>query len=147
MSAEARKRIGDSKRGNTYRLGSTHSESVRERLKSAAERPESVAMWDAFRKLGPKASSKRVVCLDDGLEFESASAAARHYGLDKGALTQVCCRDPKRKCVGDLVFRYYGDHHGGKTEADQVRAERLQNRRNSGLQNAANLRLRWEVRA
>jgi len=70
--------------------------------------------------LGPKAMAKRVVCLNDGKEYESASAAARAYGLDSSQISAVCNKRPNRRSAGGLVFRFYGEHLGGSAEATEI---------------------------
>lgn len=72
--------------------------------------------------LGPKSQQRRVVCLDDGREFESINSAARHYRINGTSIAKVCARDEKRRTVGGLVFRFFGDHGGGSAEADAMRA-------------------------
>lgn len=67
--------------------------------------------------LGPKSQMRRVVCLDDGKEYESTRAAAKAYGLCASSICTVCNRSEKRLTAGGRVFRYYGDHSGGKEEA------------------------------
>lgn len=70
--------------------------------------------------LGPKSIQRRVVCLDDGLEFESIKSAALHYNVNAGTISS-CCALGRHKTVGGRVFRFYGEHHGGGAEADEVR--------------------------
>lgn len=79
---------------------------------------------------GPQSRRRGVVCLDDGLSFESVSAAAKNYGLDESQISAVCNRRTGRHSVGGLVFRFIGSDHGGKVEAVQSRAKaRLQQSR------------------
>jgi len=63
--------------------------------------------WMKRSHLGPEASSKKVICLDDGGIFESASAAARHYKTAKSALIELCLKSPRRKTVAGRRFEYY----------------------------------------
>lgn len=78
--------------------------------------------WALYSHLGPKASSKKVVCLNTGEVYESASAASRATGRAKSLIIEVCLRDKRRKTAGGLVFRYFGDHHGGIAEANEALA-------------------------
>lgn len=55
---------------------------------------------------GPMAASKPVVCLDDGKEFPSASAAARHFDLAKNSVSQLCAGKYKSKMVCGHRFEY-----------------------------------------
>lgn len=75
--------------------------------------------WSEYRKLGPKSSAKKVVCLDDGKVFDSTKEAARFYGVSATSISVVCSRSPKRRTVGGMVFRFFGDHHGGVTDAEK----------------------------
>lgn len=73
--------------------------------------------------MGPKSMQRRVVCLDDGAEFESVSAAAANYSLNGTVISSVCNKK-RHRTAGGLVFRFYGDHLGGKDEADSVRRQK-----------------------
>ncbi len=57
---------------------------------------------------GPMKNAKRVLCIDDGKVFPSISEAARHYDVDKTAVSQLLnsSGNAKRKTVGGLMFRY-----------------------------------------
>jgi len=55
---------------------------------------------------GPLKNSKKVICLEDGLEYTSASAAARHYNISKSAIIELCLGKNNRKTVGGLKFKY-----------------------------------------
>jgi group I intron endonuclease len=120
LTAEGRERQKAACRGNKWRLGKTHTPEVREKLRQAAI-SNPVALTK-FGHLGPKAASKMVVCLNDGSVYESASSAARTHGLAKSTVTHLCKRDKKRVTAGkcDLVFRYFGDHHGGTEEVSRA---------------------------
>lgn len=71
---------------------------------------------------------KPVICLDDGLIYSTATAAAEIYGLDASQISGVCLKRPNRLCAGGLVFRFANDAHGGKEEADAIRKMRLESR-------------------
>ena len=62
--------------------------------------------WATFARLGPKAMARRVECVSDGKQYESASAAAREYNVAKSALIELCLGKNYRQTVGGLVFRY-----------------------------------------
>lgn len=84
-----------------------------------------------------EAASRRVVCLDDGLEFASLAAAAAHYGIEGSSISEACRRGGARKRAGGLVFRYFGDHLGGVEEAQAVHAQVLASRqRTAGVARA-----------
>lgn len=109
VSASSRKRIGELSKGNSYRLGMTHTPETRAVLRAVGLRCKEEFLKRSH--LGPAASAKPVRCLDDGNVFESASAAARHYGVAKSALIELCLRNPRRKTVGGRVFRYVESEH------------------------------------
>jgi predicted GIY-YIG superfamily endonuclease len=127
MSAEGRARIAAAHKGIQRRLGSTHTQEVKDRLRELG-----LAQKEAWLKrshLGPKALARRVVCLNDGSTYGSAAAAARAHGLCQSIVIEVCNRNPRRHTAGGLVFRYEGDHCGGKREAEaaaRLAADRLQ---------------------
>jgi len=113
MSAAARARLAAMHKGNTYRLGKNHSDEVRDQLRNIGLRDKE--KWMLRSHLGPKASSKEVVCLNDGATYASASEAARAYSLKKSAVIEVCGRHPRRYTAGGLTFRYVEDVQEGET--------------------------------
>ena len=94
---------------------------VVEHLRNRNNQPEAKERWSSFVLLGSKSLSKKVVCLDDGNVFDSVMDAARFYDLDGSSISEVCRKNGLRKTVARLVFRYWGDHFGGKEEADEVK--------------------------
>jgi len=68
--------------------------------------PKWIAQWNARRHVGPEAVSRAVVCLDDGHEYPSASAAARAYCAPRSAITEMCQGLSKRRSVKGRRFRY-----------------------------------------
>ncbi len=106
ISSSGRARISKANTGNKYRLGSKHTQKTKEAVRIAQLRPIIKMAWSERARLGPKALSKRVLCLDDGREFPSASAAAREYGVDKSALIELCLGQRYRKSVGGRRFAY-----------------------------------------
>ncbi len=110
MSEAGKKRISDAHKGNIYNLGKIRSEKTRARLREVSLSEEGKANWKIYSSFGPKASAKKVVCLNDWVIYESASAAARHYNVQKSSVIEVCGRNEFRKTVKGLVFRYLGDH-------------------------------------
>ena len=72
-------------------------------------REHAIKNFNTFKKysaMGPKAMARPVICLDDGQRFESASAAARHYGVAKSALIELCLGKNYRQKVSGLKFKY-----------------------------------------
>jgi hypothetical protein len=90
--------------GNKYRLGKTHSDGVKAILRENAVK--NIAIFQQYAAMGPKKTARPVVCIDDGLCFESASAVARHYNLAKSAVIELCLGKNYRKTVGGLRFKY-----------------------------------------
>lgn len=128
-SAESRAKISAQKKGHKYNIGIIRSEETKKKLREVGNRPESKDRWSKFAHLGPKASRKPVICLDDGMIYSSASEAAAIYGMSKSIIIEVCNKNPRRKTAGGLVFRYANDKHGGKEEADAVRAAKKENQK------------------
>ncbi len=56
---------------------------------------------------GPSANSKKVICLDDGMMFPSASAAARNYNIARSSIIEMCLGRKYRVTVGGKKFKYY----------------------------------------
>jgi hypothetical protein len=104
-SPEALAKISAASKGRRARLGFKASPETKARLRELG-----IASLEIFKRhssLGPKAVSKKVICLDDGMEFESASAAARHYGLKHGnSITEVCLKKKYRCRAAGRRFKY-----------------------------------------
>ena len=99
-------------------LGKKHTDETKKRL-----REYGLANIDLFKKyqhLGPNSLKKKVVCLNTGEIFESTVVAAREKKVNQICLLSICNRHHHRKAVGGLVFRYFGDHFGGKEEANEI---------------------------
>jgi len=90
--------------GNKYRAGKTHTSETRQILKEKAI--ENIEIFKMYQKLGPQKSSKPVICLNDGLCYPSASAAARHYKVARSALIELCLGKNYRQTVNGLRFKY-----------------------------------------
>jgi hypothetical protein len=58
---------------------------------------------------GPMKISRKVLCLDDGKIYQSASEAARIYNVAKSAVIELCLGKNNRKSVGGLKFKYVED--------------------------------------
>ena len=105
-SEETKKKIGALSKGRKPRLGAKLTEGQKARLRElgALNRDK----FSQFSHLGPKASSKKVLCVSDGEEFPSASAAARNYGVPRSTVIELCLGRRHRKTVGGKVFKYVG---------------------------------------
>ena len=98
--------------------GKTHSKETRARL-----REHGLASLDNFKKyqyMGPASMRKQVVCLNTGIVYPSAKETSEDTGADRAAIAEVCLRYDRRLMAKNLVFRYWGDHLGGREEAEEV---------------------------
>ena len=103
LSAEARAKISAAGKGGRRHV-TPHSASTKKRLSDLGHaNKEKFAKYAA---LGPKASSRPVLCTDTGEIFESASAAARNKGVSKSALIELCLGKNYRQTVGGFHFKY-----------------------------------------
>lgn len=114
---ELRPEYNGTKGGGLYKP-LIHSPETLERLRALGH--EKIETFRRYAHLGPAASARRVVCLDDGKEYPSAKAAGRAYGISASSITTVCGRSKTRRTAGGKVFRHYGDHLGGKEEAQKI---------------------------
>lgn len=103
-SEETRRKIAAANLGTKKHLGKTHSDETKALL--ARLGTERLATFNKYRALGPAAMARRVICLDDGNVFESASAAARHYRVARSALIELCLGKNYRQTVGGRKFKY-----------------------------------------
>lgn len=104
LSDEAKAKIGAASIGNKNMLGKKHGPKTKKRLSEIGHANKEHFL--RYQSLGPISSSKAVICLDDGMEFTSASAAARHYGVARSALIELCLGKNFRQSVGGRVFKY-----------------------------------------
>ena len=118
--------------GEGGRSSAPLSEETRERLREIGLTKESKERFALYSHLGSQSMARKVVCLNTGNVFESASAAARNYGIAKSLVIEVCLRNKRRKTAGGLIFRYFGDHLGGRSEVEEVILERNAGRRSYG---------------
>lgn len=82
-----------------------------ERRRRAPRRQVAAVGADGRDKLGrsaagPMTNARPVMCLSDGANYPSASAAAAFYGVAKSALIEMCLGKNGRVSVGGLAFRY-----------------------------------------
>lgn len=124
MSEDGRERCGRANRGKRHRLGSTHTPEVKEILRDLGHKNKS--KWAKYAHMGPKKQARAVICVNDGKIFKSASAAAEHYDVDKGALTEVCNQKRGRASLAGFVFRYVGEHLNVDADAARAAAKRNQ---------------------
>ena len=111
QSEEHRAKVAAALRG---RPGRKKSAAEKERIGAASrgkKRPAEVvermrigirAAW--ARK--PNVPSKPIICLDSGIIFESAKAAAAHYEIDRSSIQGVCKYPEKRKTAAGYRFAY-----------------------------------------
>lgn len=106
MSLEAKQKLKKIHSGNKYRLGKTHDDKTKLILRDFGIK--NIAIFKKYMSMGPKTSSKPVICLDDWMVFPSASEAARRYNLCKSSIIELCLGKNNRKKVGGFRFSYYG---------------------------------------
>lgn len=76
----------------------------------SAHGTKNISKWKRYAHLGPASIAKPVICVDDGIIFESASAAARSYGLAKSLVIEQCSGNHRRRSAGGKIFQYCDDH-------------------------------------
>jgi group I intron endonuclease len=104
VTSKRREQISIQHKGNKYRLGATHTDEVRNRLREHAQRR--IHLFKQYQDMGPASQARRVRCLDDRLEYKSASEAARHYKVSRSALIELCLKQKYRRTVGGFRFEY-----------------------------------------
>lgn len=86
QAESSKKKMSESKKGNTAMVGRRLSNEWRKHLSEA------------------QPHRKRIECIDTGEVFESFAEAARKTGLDRTKIVSVCTG--KRKSTGGMRFRY-----------------------------------------
>jgi len=104
LTAAGRAKISLTSKGNQYAKGLKHSTETKDRLRQLGH--ANAALFQQYASLGPASMARCVRCLDDGSEWPSASAAARHFAVAKSALIELCLKNPRRKTVGGFRFEY-----------------------------------------
>lgn len=92
---------------------------VLKKLSARNLEPDRVKAWTINGALGPLSNRRHIVCLNDGLKYESISDASKFYGIDESSISKIC--NKRRKTASGWVFRYFGEHLGGVAEAIQLR--------------------------
>lgn len=114
FSAESRAKMAQAKKGKpNHWSGGRMPQEIRDRLAAArrAERGKvlSESQKKSLRVNAAKANvarRKAVLCVTDGREYPSLTAAGKVYGLTTGQLTQYC--SGMHQSQRGLVFRYAG---------------------------------------
>lgn len=116
---ESLQRMSDALKGKpAYWKGKKVPEHVTRKLREG---------YDAWKKTNPVVTRdmsnihRAVRCLDDGLLFNSITAAAEHYDCDTSSISEVCNRTGYRKTAAGRVFRYAEESSGGTAEAQAVK--------------------------
>lgn len=114
LSDEQKKNISDLKKGNQIRLGSVNSPETRQKLREwgLANKHH----FARYAKMGPEASKRAVICLNDGRVFSSAAEAAAVCEISQSLVVEVCNRNPRRITAKGIVFRYVDDNHDPEAE-------------------------------
>jgi len=102
-SEETRKKIGVTSKGRKYHGVPISSDTIEKLKKNGLKNKD---IFSEYAHLGPKASSKKVLCIDDNCVFESASSAARAYCVAKSAVIEICLGKKHRKTIGGRSFKY-----------------------------------------
>jgi len=107
ISAAGKARISAAQKGKARFLGRKHSDETKQMLRDLGHK--NISIFKRYSLLGPASQARPVICVDDGLSFHSASAAAAHYGLSKSLIIEVCLKKPYRKTAGGKRFAYAGE--------------------------------------
>jgi len=102
------RRISEFQKGKSWRLGMSHSRSTRKKLSEIGLQNKD--KWAMYSHLGPKAVSRKVICLDTGEIYESASAAAAAHDIAKSMIIELCLHNKRRKTAAGMIFRYVDDY-------------------------------------
>jgi hypothetical protein len=111
LSEEARAKMGLVHVGNKYNLGRRWTDeqkaSMKEKKRGCKAPVETEKMKETRLKNIEKSAitrSKKVVCLNDGLEFNSVVDAANHYNVCKSTVSAICRK--RRNAAYGLEFEF-----------------------------------------
>ena len=106
-SEEAKCKIGKSSlgRSKTKEVREKMSKTKRERMNNEIKNKIRIGLKGNKNGIGNKGVPKRIICLTNGVVYESIISAARELKLHDSNIIQVC----KGKCkqTGGYVFKYY----------------------------------------
>lgn len=106
-SEEAKCKIGKSSlgRSKTKEVREKMSKTKRERMNNEIKNKIRIGLKGNKNGIGNKGDAKKIVCLTNGIIYESINSAARTLNLHDSNIIQVC----KGKCkqTGGYVFKYY----------------------------------------
>lgn len=117
ISPDGRRRMSEIHKGNKYNLGRKWSEdqkkSMSEKKKGCPAPTLSDKMKETrienFRK-SAALRRKPVICVNDGLSYDSISHAANIYNIDKSSISQIC--NKKRNSIFGLKFQFVESQNG-----------------------------------
>lgn len=152
MSAEARAKMSVAKKGKPNLKLRGRKASAEHIEKNRQLGLQNIERWRKYAQMGPATLSKAVRCLDDGKIYESASAAARAYGISTGALSEHCSGVRNRASIGGHKFAYVDEplppnrvDSRRKFTDDQVRQLRAAAATNSIYRLAKDNGVSWSV--
>jgi group I intron endonuclease len=93
-----------------YWLGKKRSKDTIDKIRKSKEgRPSRITQSSEMARMSniSKASEdnkKSIICVNDGIVYDSLKSSADHYGLSKSNISKVCCG--KRNSCGGMVFVY-----------------------------------------
>jgi hypothetical protein len=88
-------------------LGKKHSEETKALLSDLGHK--NIDKFKQYAHLGPASRARKVICLETNEVFESTGAAARHYGISRSMIVELCNGNPRRKTAKGMRFKYVGD--------------------------------------
>lgn len=103
ITEDGRRRLSEFHKGKKWGLGRKVSEQTKRRLAVIARERGSLRNYG---HLGPRAMMRKVLCLDTGELFESASAAARHFDVNKSYVIEICNGTRQRGAADGHYFCY-----------------------------------------
>lgn len=105
---DARKRMSDSHMGmkKPWAGETMKRPEMRERMRQRGLTPEGLARFALYQQQGPASMAREVLCVDEQKRFPSASDAARHYGVSKSMIIELCRGDGRRRSAAGHQFQY-----------------------------------------
>lgn len=125
--ARAKMRAARLANPNRYWLGKKRSPETIAKIKAtkllAPKRPmnekERVARVANFAKIDREKKKRAVLCVEDGLQFDSITSAAAHYGAPKTNISALLHGRPRVKTVSGRTFKFLTGGAGGPNYSNQ----------------------------
>jgi hypothetical protein len=96
LNEEQRKKVSEANKGNKKRLGKKHSIETKQKISNSKKGIPNIKL------------SSKIICLNNGLIFNSQAEASEKMNLNQPNISRVCQK--QRKTYKGLIFMFYDEY-------------------------------------